>query len=59
MPATVKKEGAKYRVVEAETGQPVTKDGKAVDGGGHLSKSMADQQARAINANQRANNRRA
>lgn len=59
MPATVKKEGSKYRVVEADSGAAVQKDGSAVDGGGHGSKAEADRQARATNASQRANSRRA
>lgn len=59
MPATTKKEGSKHRVVDAETGEPIMKDGKEVDQGGHLHKAMADTQARNINADQRANDRRA
>lgn len=59
MPAATKKEGSKYRVVEADSGNIVTKDGNPVDGGGHASKAEADRQARAINASQRANDRRA
>jgi hypothetical protein len=51
MPATVKKRGSKWRVVEAESGNLVRQDGSPVDGGGHSSKKKAQQQAQAINAN--------
>lgn len=53
MPATVKKLGKKWRVVE-KSGRPVrNKAGTAVDGGGHSTRAKALSQARAINANQR------
>lgn len=52
MPATVKKTGDVWRVVEADTGQLVKRSGTAVDGGGHDSKAGAEAQARAINASQ-------
>ena len=59
MPANVKKEGSKYRVVDAATGEPITKDGKELDDAGHLHRAMADTQMRNVNADQRANDRRA
>lgn len=51
MPATVKKEGDKYRVVEEGSGNLVKQDGSPVDGGGHDTRKDAIAQARAINAN--------
>jgi hypothetical protein len=51
MPATVRKQGGKFRVVEP-TGKLVrNRGGMPVDGGGHASKAKATRQARAINAN--------
>lgn len=52
MPATVKKQGDKYRVVESDSGELVEKDGSPVDGGGHDSRQEALDQAAAVNANQ-------
>lgn len=52
MPATVKKLGGKYRVVEKDTGKLVTKDRKPVDGGGHVRRTNAVSQATAINISQ-------
>jgi hypothetical protein len=49
MPAIVAKRGGKWRVVEKGTGKLVTKNNKAVDGGGHSSKKAAQAQATAIN----------
>lgn len=50
MPAKVRKQGNKYRVVEP-TGRLVRSgNGKPADGGGHRTKRKAQQQARAINA---------
>ena len=51
MPATVKKQGEKYRVVESSTGKLVLNPaGTPVDGGGHDSYPKASAQARAINS---------
>lgn len=51
MPVKVVRKDGKFRVVEAATGKVVkSSGGKAADGGGHANKSMADAQARAINA---------
>lgn len=58
MPATVKKKGEKYRVVEIATGNLVKKNGRAVDGGGHASKAAATKQAQAINISQSKKRRR-
>jgi hypothetical protein len=50
MPATVKRVGSKWRVVEAGTGKVVkNRSGTAVDAGGHRSREAALRQARAIN----------
>lgn len=51
MPATVQMKGGKWRVVEAETGHVVKRNGTSVDGGGFDSKEKAKKQAQAINAN--------
>lgn len=51
MPATVKKQAGKYRVVEPNGRLVRNKAGTPVDGGGHTTESAAKQQARAINAN--------
>jgi len=53
MPATVAKRGEKYRVVEDDGSLVKNKQGTPVDGGGHKSRSAAEAQARAINANKR------
>ena len=53
MPAKVAKMGGKYRVVEANTGHLVKRDGRAVDGGGKSSKAAAQKQATAINLHNR------
>lgn len=53
MPASVKKQGGKYRVVEPSGAVVKNKAGTAVDGGGHASKEKAAAQARAINAKSR------
>lgn len=51
MPVTVKPEGDKFRVVDAETGKPeANAAGTAVDGGGHDTEKEAIAQARATNA---------
>jgi len=52
MPVTVKKVGGAYRVVEKATGKIVTRGGKPVDGGGHLTAQGAQEQASAINISQ-------
>ncbi len=53
MPATVAQKGSKYRVVEASSGELVRNaEGTPVDGGGHSTKTAAEKQAAAINANQ-------
>lgn len=49
MPAKVVKRGDKFRVVEPD-GTLVKRNGSAVDGGGHRSKSKAEAQARAVNS---------
>lgn len=50
MPVTVKKQGMKWRVCEADSGNIAkNKNGVAVDGGGHRSKEKAKRQAAAIN----------
>ena len=57
MPVTVKPEGDKFRVVDAETGAPETNAaGTPVDGGGHETQEEAAAQARAINARQSVRN---
>lgn len=51
MPVTVHKRGSKYRVVEKSTGHIAkSKKGKPMDGGGHMSKSKAMRQMRAMNS---------
>lgn len=51
MPVKTKKQGTRWRVIEAATGKIAkTKTGKAIDGGGHQSKQKALAQARAVNA---------
>lgn len=51
MPVTVKPEGEKFRVVDADSGKPETNAaGTAVDGGGHATEDEARKQAAAINA---------
>ena len=49
MPATVKRVGAKWRVVEPSGKVVKNAAGTAVDGGGHRSREAALRQARAIN----------
>ena len=52
MPVAVKVINKMYRVVEKNTGKIAkTKNGRAVDGGGHISKNKALRQVRAINSN--------
>jgi hypothetical protein len=59
MPATVKKEGKKFRVVEADgSGTLNNAAGSAVDGGGHDTYSAALKQAQAINISQHKKNHR-
>lgn len=54
MPATVKKVGKKWRVVEAGNGRIVkNRAGTAADGGGHRTREEALRQARAINRGSR------
>jgi len=48
MPASVSLRNGKWRVVEP-SGSLVTRNGTAVDGGGHTSKEKAVAQAQAIN----------
>lgn len=51
MPVTVKKQGSKFRVIDAANGKITkTASGSAADGGGHNSEAAAKRQARAINA---------
>lgn len=51
MPVKVLKRGDKFRIIESATGRIAMSDGgKAVDGGGHKTKSKAKRQARAINS---------
>lgn len=50
MPATVKKKGKKFRVVEPDGTLVKGPSGTPVDGGGYASKAKAQAQARAINA---------
>lgn len=52
MPATVKKVGKKWRVVET-SGKLVRRKGTPVDGGGHRTREAAQRQARAINRGSR------
>ena len=51
MPVTTKRQGKKFRVVEASTGN-IAKNaaGTPADGGGHTSEAQAKRQARAINS---------
>jgi hypothetical protein len=49
MPASVKKQGDKYRVVEPGGGIMTNKTGTAVDGGGFRTEKAAQRQATAIN----------
>ena len=49
MPARVRKQGNKWRVVEPSGRLVRNNSGKPVDGGGHESKTKAERQARAIN----------
>ena len=51
MPATIKKMGSKWRVVEPGGTLVRNNAGTPVDGGGHISKADAQKQANAINAN--------
>lgn len=51
MPAKVKKQGQKWRVV-GPNGKPETQNGSPVDGGGHNSRQEALDQAQAINIRQ-------
>lgn len=51
MPATVAMRNGKWRVVEADSGHVVRRNGTSVDGGGYDSKEKAQAQAKAINAN--------
>lgn len=54
MPVTTAKKGAKYRVVEADTGSiALNSSGTALDGGGHANQAQAAAQARAVNASLR------
>jgi len=51
MPVKVKREGKKFRVVEASTGNIARNAARtAADGGGHATQAQAERQARAINA---------
>jgi hypothetical protein len=57
MPVKVKREGRKFRVIEAGSGRLAKNaSGGEVDGGGHDTQAKADAQARAINAS--LNNRK-
>ena len=49
MPASVKKIGDKYRVVEDDGTIVKNSSGTAVDGGGHATRRQAQNQAAAIN----------
>lgn len=51
MPATVKKQGGKWRVCEPDGSLVRNNSGTAVDGGGHTSKFKAQRQANAVNRN--------
>lgn len=49
MPLIVHKRDGKYRLINKDTGRiEKTKNGKAIDGGGHLTKEKAQRQIRAI-----------
>lgn len=51
MPVKVKREGRKFRVIEASSGRLAKNAaGGEVDGGGHATQAKAESQARAINA---------
>ncbi len=51
MPVKVKRQGEKYRVIEASTGRlALSSGGIPRDGGGHESEEKAKAQANAINA---------
>ncbi len=52
MPVKVRKQGDKFRVIEASGDIATNKGGTAVDGGGHSSREKAMAQAAAINARQ-------
>ncbi len=57
MPVKVKREGRKFRVIEASSGRLAKNaEGGEVDGGGHATQAKAEAQARAINAS--LNNRK-
>lgn len=50
MPVVVRKQGKKFRVVEASSGKVVkTAGGGKADGGGHRTRAEAESQARGIN----------
>ena len=49
MPVKVVKRKDKYRIVEPDGKIAKSKNGKALDGGGHSSRSKAIKQLRAIN----------
>ncbi len=51
MPVHVEKRGKIFRVVESSRRIAKNKAGTALDGGGHLTKLRAQQQAKAVNAN--------
>jgi len=54
MPVKVKKQGNKYRVVEADTGKVAKNNaGTAIDGGGHSTRAMAIKQVGAVNTPKR------
>lgn len=54
MPVRVRKDGRRYRVVEASTGRIARNaSGSSADGGGHATRASAERQARAINAKER------
>lgn len=50
MPASVKKVGQKYRVVEPGGKLVRNNAGTPIDGGGHKTEAKASAQARAVNA---------
>lgn len=49
MPAKAQKRNGKYRVVDGPDNKTVKRAGVPVDGGGHLTGTAAEKQARAIN----------
>lgn len=54
MPAKVTERGGKFRVIEASSGDLVRNNsGTPADGGGHSTRTAAEKQAAAINANER------